>query len=89
MEVNIHESELGVVQKQNTLEYKLTFPWIGKNTLRLFLLRFKGCWFLKHAKDFLPRETLKTLYASIVEPHFRYWCSGCGFFHNQIKIKIH
>ena len=36
--------------------------------------------FLKHAKTFLPKETLKTLYTAIVEPHLRYCCSvwGCA-----------
>ena len=36
--------------------------------------------FLKHAKSFLPKETLQTLYTGIVEPHFRYCCSvwGCA-----------
>jgi len=27
---------------------------------------------LKHAKRFLPQDTLKTLYTGIVEPHFRF-----------------
>ena len=38
--------------------------------------------FLKHAKSFLPKETLQTLYMGIVEPHFRYCCSvwGCAGF---------
>ena len=31
--------------------------------------------FLRHAKAFLPQETLKTLYTGIVEPHFCYCCS--------------
>lgn len=34
--------------------------------------------FLKYAKKFLPREALRTLYTSIVEPHFRYCCSAWG-----------
>ena len=36
--------------------------------------------FLKHAKSFLSKETLQTLYTGIVEPHFRYCCSvwGCA-----------
>ncbi len=34
--------------------------------------------FLKHAKKYLPRETLVTLYKSLVEPHFRYCCSVWG-----------
>ena len=33
---------------------------------------------MKHAKSFLPKETLKTMYTSIVEPHFRYCCSVWG-----------
>ena len=36
---------------------------------------------LKHAKNFLPESPLKSLYLSIVEPHFRYCCSavwGCS-----------
>ena len=34
--------------------------------------------FLKHARNFLPQDTLKTLYKGIVEPHFRYCCSVWG-----------
>ena len=36
--------------------------------------------FLRHAKSFLPKENLQTLYTGIVEPHFRYCCSvwGCA-----------
>ena len=36
--------------------------------------------FLRHAKSFLPKASLKTLYSGIVEPHFRYCCSvwGCA-----------
>ena len=33
---------------------------------------------LKHARGFLPQDTLKTLYTGIVEPHFRYCCSVWG-----------
>ena len=38
----------------------------------------KAVGFLKHAKPFLPRETIIKLYAGIVEPHFRYCCSVWG-----------
>ena len=34
--------------------------------------------FLKHDKSFLTRDTLKTLYTGIVEPHFIYCCSVWG-----------
>ena len=30
---------------------------------------------LKHAKKFVPKETLIQMYKGIVEPHFRYCCS--------------
>ena len=42
LELSISESELEVSKKRNTLEYKLTVPWIGKNKLRLFLPRSQG-----------------------------------------------
>ena len=40
----------------------------------------KAVGFLRHAKPFLPEETLKTLYTGIIEPHFRYCCLvwGCS-----------
>ena len=34
--------------------------------------------FPKHAKSFLSKEILQTLYTGIVEPHFRYCCSSWG-----------
>ena len=36
--------------------------------------------FLRHAKSFLPKETLQTPYTGIVEPHLGYCCSvwGCA-----------
>ena len=40
----------------------------------------KALCLLKHAKNFLPASSLKSLYLSIVEPHFRCCCSvwGCS-----------
>ena len=40
----------------------------------------KAVGFLRHAKPFLPKETLTTLYTGIIEPHFRYCCLvwGCS-----------
>ena len=34
--------------------------------------------FLKHAKSFLPENTLRTMHTGIVEPHFRHCCSVWG-----------
>ena len=41
----------------------------------------RGMVMLKHAKYYLPKASLKTLYSSIVEPYFPYCCSlwgACG-----------
>ena len=35
--------------------------------------------FLKYFKYFLPEAIVKTLYTSIVEPHFQYCCSVWGY----------
>ena len=77
-------------KKRNTLVYKLTAIWTGKNKSRRSLPRLLGL--LKHAKSFLPRESLKTLYTSIVEPHFRYcssvWgCTGSTEIHQLQKLQ--
>ena len=47
--------------------------------------------FLKHSKTFLTRDTLKTLYTGIVEPHFRYCCSvwgSCGATERKLLQKL-
>ena len=36
----------------------------------------KASGIIKHAKTFLPQDTLKRLYTGIVEPHFRLCCSA-------------
>ena len=40
----------------------------------------RGLGIPKHAKNFLPFSALTSLYTSIVEPHFRYYCLvwGCA-----------
>ena len=40
--------------------------------------RTRAVGLLKYAKRFLPQNSLKTLYTSIVEPHFRYCCAVWG-----------
>ena len=57
----------------------MTIPWIGKSKFKAVSAKVsRAVGFLKHAKNFLPRETLKTLYTGLVEPHFRYCCSVWG-----------
>ena len=79
LELNIRESELEVAQKTKYLGVKTDHSLDWKEQIKAVsakVSRAVGC--LKHAKNFLPRETLKTLYTGIVEPHFRYCCSVWG-----------
>ena len=39
---------------------------------------FRAIGFLKFANHFLPEAVVKTLYTSIVKPHFQYCCSVWG-----------
>ena len=34
--------------------------------------------YIKYARRFLPRDTLRMLYLGLVEPHFKYCCSVWG-----------
>ena len=57
------------IQVDNSLEWKEQIKVISCKELKALGL-------LKHAKNFLPAESsLKSLFFSIVEPHFRYCCS--------------
>ena len=56
------------VQVDNSLDWKEQIKLISSKVLKALGL-------LKHAKNFLPESSLKSLYFSIVEPHFRYCCS--------------
>ena len=44
--------------------------------------------FLKYAKHFLPETIVKTLYTSIVEPHFQYCCSVWGCCNSTDILKL-
>ena len=79
MDLNLRESELEVVQKTKYLGVQIDCSLDWKEQIKAVSAKVsRAVGFLKHAKNFLPRETLKTLYAGIVEPHFRYRCSVWG-----------
>ena len=59
------------VQVDNNLNWKGHIKALSTKISRAIV-------FLKHAKNFLPQDTLKTLYSGIVEPHFGYCCSVWG-----------
>ena len=77
LSLNIRGKDLDVVQKvkylgiqvDNSLEWKKQIKVISCKELKALGLP-------KHTKNFLPAESsLKSLFFSIVEPHFRYSCS--------------
>ena len=51
---------------------------VGKSTSGQFLLVSRAVGFLKYSKRYFPITAVKTLYTSIVEPHFQYCCSVWG-----------
>ena len=78
-ELNIRESELEVVQKTKYLGVQIDHSLDWKEQIKAVSAKVsRAVGFLKHAKNFLPRETLTTRYIGIVEPHFRYCFSVWG-----------
>ena len=79
MKLKIRNDELDIVQKtkylgvqiDNKLDWKEHIKTVSSKVSRAIGL-------LKHAKSFLPENTLRTMYTGIVEPHFRYCCSVWG-----------
>ena len=70
IEVICHSKYLGVQIDEN-------LTW--KNQIKSITERASpAIGFLKYAKHFLPEAIVKTLYTSIVEPHFQYCCSVWG-----------
>ena len=70
IEVICHSKYLGVQIDEN-------LTW--KNQIKSITERASpAIGFLKYAKHFLPEAIVKTLYTSIVEPHFQYCCSVSG-----------
>ena len=59
------------VQVDNSLDWKEHIKSVSTKVSRAVGL-------LKYAKRFLPQNSLKTLYTSIIEPHFRYFCAVWG-----------
>ena len=70
VEVVCHSKYLGVQIDEN-LTWKNQIKSVTEKASR-------AIGFLKYAKHFLPEAIVKTLYTSIVEPHFQYCCSVWG-----------
>ena len=79
MELSIHGKELDIVQKTKCLGVQIDCSLDTKEEIKAVSAKVsRAIGFLKHAKKFLPRETLENLYTGIVEQHFQYCCSVWG-----------
>ena len=70
---------LDMVQKVKYLGVQVDSSLDWKEQIKVISFKVsKALGLLKHAKTFLPESSLRLLYFSIVEPHFRYCCSVWG-----------
>ena len=86
LELKIRDDELQVVQKMKHLGVQIdcSLDWTEQiNAVSTKASRALG--FLKHAKSYIPRESLKALYTGVVEHHFRYCFS---FWAVQAQLKL-
>ena len=73
--VIIRGTELDTVMNTRYLGVNIDSSLDWKEHIKAISPKFsRAIGFLKHARNFLPQDTLKTLYTGIVEPHFRYYC---------------
>ena len=94
LELKIRDNELVVVPNTKYLGVQVdcSLDWkVQINVVATKVSRAIG--FLRHAKVFLPKASLKTLYTGIVEPHFRYcyfvWgCAGSTDINQLQNFKI-
>ena len=81
LDLKIRDNDLEVVEKTKYLGVQIDCSLNWKQQIKAVSSKVsRAIGFLRHAKSFLPKETLQTLYTGIVEPHFRYCCSvwGCA-----------
>ena len=73
LKLKIRDNDLQGVNKTKYLGVQIDWSLDWKQQIKAVsshVSRAEG--FLRHAKSCLPKETLRTLYTGIVEPHFRY-----------------
>ena len=81
LDSKIRNNELEIIQKTKYIGVQIDNSLNWKEHIKTVSTKVsRAIGFLKHAMTFLPKETLKTLYTAIVEPHLRYCCSvwGCA-----------
>ena len=76
LHLTMRSKELEVIQKNKYLGVVIDNSLNWKEHIKSVSAKVsKAIGFLRHAKAFLPQETLKALYTVVVGPHFRYCCS--------------
>ena len=79
LKLEILGSELDVVTKTRYLGVQVDNSLDWKEHIKVISFKVsRATGFLKYAKNILPITSEKTLYTSILEPHFRYCCSVWG-----------
>ena len=81
MKLEILDNELDAVQSTKYLSVQIDEKLNWKECIKTICSEISiAIGFLKHGKSFLPEKTLRSMYAGIVELHFRYCCSVWGCF---------
>ena len=79
LQPSIHEEHIEFICNSKYLGVQIDENLTWKNQIKSVTEKAsRAIGFLKYAKHFLPEATVKTLYPSIVEPHFQYCCSVWG-----------
>ena len=81
LNLEIRGRELDVVKRTKYLGVKVDISLDWKEHIKAISGKVsRATGFLKHARNILPKPSLKTLYSGLVEPHFRYCCYvwGCS-----------
>ena len=84
----IREKEIEIRSKAKYLGVQIDDNLNWKEHIRAVSAKVsRAVGFLKYSKQYLPLSAVKTLYTSIVEPHFQYCCSvwGCC---NATEIRL-
>ena len=76
LQPSIREEHIEVICNTKYLSVQIDENLTWKNQVKSVTQKVsRAIGFLKFAKHFLPEAIVKTLYTSIVEPHFQYCCS--------------
>ena len=75
--LKIRDNDLTQVEKTKYLGVQVDNSLDWKEHIKSVFTRAVGL--LKYAKRFLSQYSMKTLYTSIVEPHFRHCCAVWGW----------